>query len=185
MKKLLSTTILLGIASLLLLTLNTACDSNSVDFPSINVEEDSEPIKGTTSYIQKLSNIKATEEFRSRSSVDEEEVSDVAIQSLVNISHDYLHANNIDMSDMFESDDPRIAIVAMAIADIDKTLDNSSVTRTSIGGCVLEGLGVRGLVNGLGKKAAAKAIGKLLLKRAIPYVGWGLFAYDFIDCMTE
>ena len=86
------------------------------------------------------------------------------------------------MSDVFDQDDPRLAIVAMAIADVDRINNNAAVSRTTFGGCVLEGLGVKGLVNGMGKKAAAKIIGKFLLKRAIPYIGWALFAYDFIDC---
>jgi hypothetical protein len=26
---------------------------------------------------------------------------------------------------------------------------------------------------------------KAALKKAIPYVGWGLFVWDYVDCITE
>lgn len=186
MKKTLLTSFILGAICVSMLTLSTACDSKDSDTPSIvETETDSEPITGTEAYIHMLSNLKVSEASQSRSIDDESEVSDETIQSLISISQEYLAINDIDMSDIFDQDDPRLAIVAMAIADVDRLSNNTVVTRTTFGGCVLEGLGVKGLVNGMGKKAAAKAIGKLLLKRAIPYIGWGLFAYDFIDCMVE
>lgn len=180
------TSFILGTICVSVLTLITACDSKDSDMPSIvETEIDSEPIIGTASYIQMLSNLKESETSQTRSLDDESEVSDETIQSLIYISQEYLALNDIDMSDVFDQDDPRLAIVAMAIADVDRINNNAAVSRTTFGGCVLEGLGVKGLVNGMGKKAAAKIIGKFLLKRAIPYIGWSLFAYDFIDCMIE
>lgn len=102
---------------------------------------------------------------------------------LIKESINFLQLNDIDYKEFFSNDsDSRIAVYAIAIAELQKAETTQLTTRTSIGGCVLEGLGVRGLVSG---RAAVKAIGKVLVKRAIPYVGWGLFAIDMAMCLAD
>lgn len=55
----------------------------------------------------------------------------------------------------------------------------------SPGSCALNALGLKGLVEGGFNKATAKYAAKTLLKRAVPYVGWGLAAAEFAWCMYE
>ncbi len=187
MKKFFLTFMLFATLSIPALTLQS-CDSENDDAPKANntqrANDVESPIIGTASYINELYRIKQLSQSDSRNSELSEPLEE-SINDFVALSQDYLELNDIDLSEYFDNDDPRIALVALAIADIDRTLNTTPTSRTTIGGCVLEGLGIKALIEGPGKKAAAKIIAKALLKRAVPVVGWGLFAYDFIDCMTE
>lgn len=105
------------------------------------------------------------------------------VPAIVEASIEYLAKNGISYSE-FCSDktDPRIAVIAMGLAEYDQI--NIIQTKTSFGGCVLEAVGVKELGKA-GVKAAAKQIGKAVLKKAIPYVGWGLFAVDMVMCLAD
>lgn len=168
---------LLSISMLLLLALFVGTSCSSED-STPDISSDKIEIKGVPTYIAKIGEIVKHEETRS---VVEEQTETVPL--LVKESIDFLRLNDIDYKEFFSDDsDPRIAVYAIAIAELQKSETIHPTTRTSVGGCVLEGLGVRGLVSG---KAAVKAIGKVLVKRAIPYVGWGLFAIDMAMCLAE
>lgn len=167
----------LSISMVLLLTLFVGVSCSSED-SSPEIFSDKTEIKGVPTYIAKIGEIVKHEETRS---VAEEQTEIVPL--LVKESIDFLRLNDIDYKEFFNDDsDPRIAVYAIAIAELQKSETVQPKTRTTVGGCVLEGLGVRGLVSG---KAAVKAIGKVLVKRAIPYVGWGLFAIDMAMCLAE
>ena len=74
----------------------------------------------------------------------------------------------------------------MAVAEYDMQMSNQ--TESTLGGCVLEALGVRDVIDSLGKaalKKIAKVVAKQALKRAIPYVGAAITAYAFVDCMLD
>jgi hypothetical protein len=53
---------------------------------------------------------------------------------------------------------------------------------------VLQALGVKEIVETAGKagaKQVAKVVAKVALKKAIPYLEWAMFAWDYIECVTE
>lgn len=60
-----------------------------------------------------------------------------------------------------------------------------SLTRTTVGGCILQAVGVKEILTEPTVKLAAKAIGKAVCKKAVLYIGWGLFAIDFVACVVE
>ncbi len=160
---------------LLLIFINSSCSSED---STAEISSDKIEIKGVPTYISRIGEIVKHEETRS---VDEEQAETVPL--LVKESIDFLQLNDIDYKEFFsDNSDPRIAVYAIAIAELQKADTMKPTTRTSLGGCVLEGLGVRGLVTG---KAAVKALGKFIAKRALPYVGWGLFAIDMAMCLAE
>lgn len=98
----------------------------------------------------------------------------------------YLADNGYDCLEDFETlEDPRITWVAMGLAELDLAVPE---TRTTVGGCVLQAIGLdAALEKGLTKKAVKKAIKKIAAKsvaRAIPYVGEVLIAVDFVYCIV-
>lgn len=117
-----------------------------------------------------------------RSSV--EEYNQERISLLVDISRQSLYDNGIAPSDLeLQESDPILAVVALGLVETYQR-GESLTLRTTVGGCVMEGLGVRSLFKG-GAKKIAKKLAKVALKRAIPYVGWGIAALDFANCMLE
>ncbi len=109
---------------------------------------------------------------------------DRSVQELIVYSRNMLQENGVDVDSMFiDKNDPRIAMAGLAMMDYQKTANQIS-TRSTIGGCVLEAIGVRNLFKS-GVKRAAKQIAKLALEKAVPYVGWGLTIADFAMCMTD
>lgn len=47
-------------------------------------------------------------------------------------------------------------------------------------------MGLRALVQGKGiTRAAIISLGKAIAKKAVPYLGWGLFAIDMAMCIAE
>lgn len=110
------------------------------------------------------------------------------VETLVEVSREFLIQNDITSEDLGIEDEEMLAVVAMALLDYQKTVVDQPISRTTVGGCVLEALGVREVVNAAGKGAAkkvAKVAAKAVLKKSIPYVGWGFFIYDFVDCVVE
>ena len=140
--------------------------------------EDSEVVNylGTSDFISELKEIKAAHAQTRTVSAEE-----ALVPVLVEKSIAHLERNNISYSDYFEDrTDPRIAVLALALAEYDQLNHAEAQTRASIGGCVLEALGVRQL-----GKAALRKIGFSLAVKAVPYVGWGLFALDMADCLIN
>lgn len=90
-------------------------------------------------------------------------------------------------SEDFDSeDDPRIAWVAFGLAEYD--LHYCNATKTSIGGCVLQAIGVAGLLDKYKEKAVkvlVMAIAKEVAKKIVPYVGAAVTVGVFIWCMVD
>jgi hypothetical protein len=106
------------------------------------------------------------------------------VPTIVELSRDYLAKNGISYTDFVNDPaDPRIAAIALALAEYDIET-NSISTRTTFFGCCLEAAGVKDLMSGT-LKSVAKQIGKAVLKRAVPYVGWGLAAVSMAMCLAE
>lgn len=158
-----------------------------------------EPINNSNCIID----IKGADEFKnslrdlsgkaiSRSGCDDHLAED--IETLIEISHEFLERNEIALEDLNikNGEDEILVIVAMSLLDyqnISESTDNQTyVGRTSPGGCVLQALGVKEIVETAGKagaKQVAKVVAKVALKKAIPYLGWAMFAWDYIECVTE
>lgn len=165
--------ILLIVGTFVLVSLSS-CSSNDEALPS----DTTETVKGTSNFIAQLNSNVSSSATRSES---EEEILPLIIKESI----EYLNANNISYKEFFEDEnDPQIAILAMGLAEYDKCY-NLANTRTSVGGCVLEAIGVKDLVSGAGAKIVAKQVGKALLKKAVPYVGWGIFAVDMAMCLAD
>lgn len=97
------------------------------------------------------------------------------ISELIDNCINFLNKNNIFYTDFCENtNDPRIAVITIGIAEYNLSLKVQ--TRTTIGGCLLQSLGLKGV---------GKQFGKAVLKKAVPYVGWGLFAVETAMCITE
>jgi hypothetical protein len=158
-----------------------SCQSSDVE--PIECTDDYDEMRGVQEYRQAL--IQLNQSSMSRS--EDEEPTKEDIEQLVEISREFLLQNDITTEDLsIEENDEIIAVVAMALLDYQKSV--TSISRTTIGGCVIEALGVKEVVKSVGKGAAkyvAKAIAKAALKKTIPYVGWGLFVWDYVDCITE
>lgn len=84
--------------------------------------------------------------------------------------------------------DYRVIITAISVS---KLVENANINKNNslnryadtyqtfgVGNCVLEATGIKALAEGSMKKAAGR-----IAKRFVPYVGWGLAAADFADCM--
>ncbi|MBR6183518.1 MAG: hypothetical protein IKQ76_03005 [Bacteroidales bacterium] len=137
-------------------------------------------IVGTDRFISSLSSAKPIG-IKSEEITDEE--ARVMIEPVMILSKAYLKANEYDFTEDFDDpDDPRIAIVALALAEYDRTY--GVATKTSFGGCVLEAIGIGDLLHAGGKKLA-KVIAKQVIKKAIPYVGAALAVGDFVLCMLD
>jgi len=137
-------------------------------------------IVGTEHFIASLSSAKPVR-FKSFDVTDED--ARAMIEPIMILSKAYLEANEYDFTEDFDDpDDPRIAWVALALAEYDRSY--GIATKTSVGGCVLQAIGVGDLLHKGGKKLA-KAIAKQALKKAIPYVGAALLVGDFVWCMLD
>lgn len=143
---------------------------------------DSKEVLGCGDFKKSLLQLSNSSSTRTNSGMPSEE----DIKNLVDLSQAFLLQNNITAEDLEIDDEEILVVVAMSLLDYQKIVYSS--TRTTAGGCLIEALGVREVVNSAGKgavKYVAKAVAKVALKRAIPYVGWGMFAWDFIACVAE
>lgn len=103
-------------------------------------------------------------------------------------SETFLEANGITYEDLDVNEgDEVIAAIALCLVEYIKDMDETSIslTRTTVGGCILQAVGVKEILTEPTVKLAAKAIGKAVCKKAVPYIGWGLFAIDFVACVVE
>jgi len=141
-------------------------------------------IKGTSRF---LSNVPTTSPFLTKYGEITEDEARSFMTPILEASYIYLADNGYDFSEDFDSeDDPRIAWVAFGLAEYD--LHYCNATKTSIGGCVLQAIGVAGLVDKYKEKAVkvlVKAIAKEVAKKIVPYVGAAITVGDFIWCMVD
>ncbi len=154
---------------------------NTVEEP-VDIPATSQKLEGVEEYRTALIQLSQTSESRN----EDEDPSAEDILNLIEYSREFLLLNGISKEDLGIEDDEMLPIVAMSLLDYQKTM--SPTSRTTAGGCVLEALGVREVVNSAGKGAAkyiTKAVAKAVVKKAIPYIGWGWFAWDYIACVTE
>ena len=162
------------IASALLIS---ACN---VQTPETVQEPEQVAIVGTDRFIASLS---STTHLLTKSGEITEEEARAMIEPIMILSKAYLEANQYDFNEDFDdADDPRIAWVALALAEYDNLY--GIATKTSVGGCVLQAIGVAGLLEKGGKKLV-KALAKQALKKAVPYVGAALLVGDFVWCMLD
>lgn len=165
----------------LIVVLFISCSTNIDDADNKQVR-----YNGTNLFISKLlGEISASSKLRSSNEVTENSEDNIITEDyLIENSKIYLAENDIDYTEFFEDPtDPRISILAMGIAEYDIIYLSEASTETP-GTCVLQALGVKGLTN-LGIKAIAKKIGKAIVKKAIPYVGWGLFSVELAYCLYQ
>lgn len=158
-----------------------SCNNND-EFVSEQSENIEIELVGTNDYVSNIGCI--IKQGGTRSAEYEQ---DCLVPLLVEESILFLNSNGIDYKEFFDDvSDPRIAVFAMALAEQEKYCQYGGLTRASVGGCVLEALGVKELVTSKAvTKAAVKAVGKAIVKKSVPYVGWGLFAVDMALCLSE
>lgn len=141
---------------------------------------DKSAIVGTETFVSSLSSYRA---YITKSDELSEGEAQAMIEPIMALSIAYLDANDYDISEDFDDpDDPRIAWVALALAEYDRIF--LPTTKTSVGGCVLQAIGVYEVLDAMGKKLI-KALAKQALKKAVPYVGAALTVVDFVLCMVE
>lgn len=158
-----------------------SCQNSDVE--KVDEPESTGEVRGWQEYRQALTQLSQ----RSVSRSNDQEVSKEDIKQLVEISRGFLLQNDITCNDLnMENDDELIAVVAMALLDYQQSIDPES--RTTFGGCVIEALGVKEIISSAGRgatKHVAKAVAKVALKRAVPWLGWGMFAWDLAACYYE
>lgn len=156
------------------LVATVGCSKTEAEVPDEPME-----IIGTSGYLSNLSSLRPLVTKAGEVSVEEIEA---VLEPALSLSKSYLQTNGYDYSEDFESDDFRIIWVATALAEYDKLYANA--TKTSVGGCVLEAIGINEILKAAGNKLV-KVIAKQALKKVLPYVGIALTAADFIMCITE
>lgn len=108
---------------------------------------------------------------------------------LLKASKQYLEGQGLDLKSedfkgMLEKDHRYIVIAIML--SVNENKGKRPVLRVIE--CIADGLGVKEIVVGGGKvatKVIAQKVAKKVIGRLIPYVGWGMFAYEFADCITK
>lgn len=117
--------------------------------------------------------------FTTRSVKDEEAM----VPDLIESSIKFLNENNISYADFCEDqNDPRIAVIAIGIAEYN--LSQKHKQEQLLVDAYSQSLGLKG-VGEQSVKAVAKRVGKAVLKKAVPYVGWGVFAVEMAMCIAE
>lgn len=156
-----------------------SCQSSDVD--PVDNGDVVEHLNGVQQYRTSL--IQLSQGVLSRS--ENEEPSEEEIKELVEVSRIFLEQNDITNEDLdLNENDELIAVVALFLMDYQKSIINAKLSRTSPGGCLIEALAIKDLATG-SLKQIAKTAAKVAVKRFTPYVGWGLFAWDYISCITE
>lgn len=104
------------------------------------------------------------------------------VEALASHTRAFLIENGIEAGEMEGLDNGRMAYVGLMLVDYDKTIH---ATRASIGDCVLRGAGLGDLAvkHVISKRVVIKTLIKAGLKRAVPYIGWGLFAGETAACL--
>ena len=121
---------------------------------SENEMEINDSNQSTEIFINKISALNDIYGTKSGDLSEEEAI--VMMAPLLEASKEYLQSNDYDFEEDFETpDDPRITWVALAVAEYD--LQSTSQTKSTLGGCVLEALGVKEIINNIGEGALKKA----------------------------
>lgn len=140
---------------------------------------------GAESYINNLSILLNSSQMTKGSELPDEVYAELFI-----ISQDYLNTNNITFDDYKEfcdeGDEYGYITIIMAMSVTEAYNASISQTKGFIGGCILQGLGISALVtNKASLKAIIKVVGKAVAKKAIPYIGWGLFIGETVWCLLD
>lgn len=161
-----------------------SCSSNNERY-NIDTEEIIK-LKGTKSYIVQLGNIVKNKKSTRNLELEQDKNLHPEIPSLLTASIRYLELNNIDYEEFFEDkNDVRIIIFAECVAEL-QWLSASVETRTSLGGCILEAIGLNAVLKKKAvTKVALKQVGKAILKKSIPYAGWAILAVDMAWCLYK
>lgn len=157
------------------------CENKHIQEHAIDEQSD---VVGTSLF---LSKVLVQAPFLTKTGEVSEEEAREFLLPIMEASHIYLEENGYDFKEDFDSaDDPRIAWVAFGLAEYDRLY--GLATKTSPGGCVLQAIGVAGLLKGYKKqaiKAIAKVVAKEVAKKAVPYIGAAITIGDFIWCMMD
>lgn len=105
----------------------------------------------------------------------------------VNYLTNYGGMSQEEIKNTFKVDgDYRVIITAIALSQLEE--ENVETTAfglqyktqgSGVGNCVLEAAGVNALI----RRGGAKLLARKVAAKFVPYVGWGLAAADFADCM--
>lgn len=170
-----------------------SCNTSSEDFAETRMTENIQP-EGfekveafkNISYpvIVKLSDMSENFSATDTRAINESNDSiNVLVSELTQYSADVLYKIGIDVEAEFgNTNDPRIALAGLALIEYQESIN--AATRANVGGCVLQAVGVNDLYK-KGVKAAGKQIVKACVKKAVPYIGWGLTIADFANCMMN
>ena len=127
-----------------------SCQNSEIE--PIEEQESFQELKGVQEYRAALINLSNGVNSRSM----DEEPSQKDVETLVEVSREFLFQNDITSEYLGIEDEELLAVVAMALLDYQKTVVDQPISRTTVGGCVLEAIGVREVVNAIGKNAVKK-----------------------------
>ena len=127
-----------------------SCQNSEIE--PIEEQESFQELKGVQEYRAALINLSNGVNSRSM----DEESSQKDVETLVEVSREFLFQNDITSEYLGIEDEELLAVVAMALLDYQKTVVDQPISRTTVGGCVLEAIGVREVVNAIGKNAVKK-----------------------------
>lgn len=127
-----------------------SCQNSEIE--PIEEQESFQELKGVQEYRAALINLSNGVNSRSM----DEELSQKDVETLVEVSREFLFQNDITSEYLGIEDEELLAVVAMALLDYQKTVVDQPISRTTVGGCVLEAIGVREVVNAIGKNAVKK-----------------------------
>lgn len=163
---------------LLVLAMSAFCACGNENGP-VNYEE--KECIGTQEFIFSLRDVVHKKQTRGTSEED------FPLAEVIEASIKYLEINGVSYTEFFEDrTDPRIIVVALATAEYFSIPENQ--TRGSLGACTLSALGITQIYKDYVKgsvRAVIKTIGKTVAKKAIPAVGWGVFAGELVWCLID
>jgi len=138
-------------------------------------------IQGTDNFIASIKTINLPQTKSGELSDEDIILLEQAIAPLFPLAISYLEENGYDYHDDFEDNDPCIILTAYGLAEYDiMNLETKSTWDdiAAVGACILLGSDTYAL-----GKLAAKQIAKLVLKKAIPYVGAALGVVEATACI--
>lgn len=106
--------------------------------------------------------------------------------NLARETSELIKLNDFDISEFLDVDDSeyRLAYLGLLLLDYER-INTQNTTRASIGDCILRAAGVGELVGkAVGKRTVMKILIKASLKRAVPYLGWGLAIGEGAACLA-
>lgn len=102
---------------------------------------------------------------------------------------DYLYSNDFDYHEEFCEGDPNIILAAYCLLAYDSMSLQTKGAINIVMDCVVTGAGLKEILTGSVEKMATRALIKLaskeLAKRAVPYVGTGIFVVSTTACLID